>query len=126
MRMMCLGCQGTGIGAGMRAKFGELMNRCDRCEGLGYITDEPGERPFAAIFPVSARYVVHLFVPKRKGGFVEMDVQWSPRVPPERGRRALTIGEKAAYERGRNAALAALMDQLGGGDFSVVTAKERH
>lgn len=126
MRIMCSMCQGTGIGEGMRSRFGELMNLCTRCDGHGIITTDQGERPFIAIFPVSERYVVHMQVPRRKGGHVMMDIQWSPRVPPERGNKALTLSEKAAYERGRNGALAALMDQLGGGDFSVVTAQERH
>lgn len=126
MRMMCIACEGTGIGAGMRARFGELMNLCDRCDGTGVITDEPGERPFVAIYPVSERYVVHLRVPRRKGGDVPVDVEWSPRVPPKRGRKSLTVAEQRAYETGRNSALAALMDQMGGGDFSVMTAKERH
>jgi hypothetical protein len=60
MRLMCSNCDSTGIGAGMRARFGELMNRCDRCDGLGYLdTDmhlaDPADRPFVAIFPVSER-----------------------------------------------------------------------
>jgi hypothetical protein len=83
-------------------------------------------RDFVAIFPVSSRYLVHLTVPRKKGGFVQFQASWSPRLPPERGRGRLTPAEKRAYERGRNAALAAVMDQMGGGDFSVVTAKERH
>jgi hypothetical protein len=126
MRLKCLLCEGSGIGAGMRAGFGELMNLCDRCEGHGFITDEPGRRDFVAIFPVSARYGVHMTIPRRKGGFVEMDIQWFPNLPRDKGRSKLTASEKAAYERGRNQALAVLMDQMGGGDFSVVTAKERH
>jgi hypothetical protein len=125
VRMVCLGCEGTGIGAGMRARFGELMNRCDRCDGHGIITDEPGQPDFVAIFPVSERYLVHLRIPRPKGGTVPIDVNWSPRVPPARGRRALTYIEKEAYDRGRTAALAAFMAQMGGGDWKVVEAGER-
>lgn len=124
--MICLACQGSGIGEGQRARFGELMNRCTRCDGHGTTTDEPGERPFVAIFPVSARYLVHLTIPRQKGGDVLFGVNWSPRVPPERGRAKLTYIEKAAYERGRNAALRVALDQMGGGDFTVVGAKEKH
>jgi hypothetical protein len=126
MRLICLACEGTGIDEGMRARFGDLMNLCTRCDGHGVITDEPGERPFVAIFPVSDRYLVHMRVPRQKGGQVPFEVEWSPRVPPERGRKALTVTEKAAYERGRNQGLRVAMDQMGGGDFSVIGAKERH
>jgi hypothetical protein len=126
MRLMCAQCQGNGIGDGMRAKFGELMNLCTRCDGHGFITDEPGERPFIAIFPVSERYVVHLEVPRQKGGAVEFGANWSPRIPPERGRKALTPAERAAYERGRNAALRVFMDRMGGGEFTVITQRDLH
>jgi hypothetical protein len=107
----------------MRARFGELMNLCPRCDGHGVITDDPKDRGFVAIFPVSERYVVHMLVPRRKTGFVEFEVSWSPRLPPKRGRAKLTLSEQRAYEQGRNTALAVLMDQMGGGDFDVVTAQ---
>lgn len=131
MRVRCANCQGTGIGDGMRARFGELMNLCTRCDGEGVLdTDahlvDPRDRAFVAIFPVSDRYVVHMRIPRRKGGVVPMDIEWSPRMPPKRGRGQLTNVEAAAYERGRNAALAALMHQLGGGDYSVMKPEERH
>ena len=128
MRLACTACETTGIGKGMRAKFGELMNLCDSCDGHGFIDTEHFEwkdRPFIAIFPVSERYVVHLQVPRIKGGFVELDISWSPRLPGKRGRSKLTYVEQAAYERGRSAALAAHMAQMGGGDYSVVTADQR-
>lgn len=126
MRMMCIGCQGTGIGQGMRARFGDLMNRCDRCDGHGVITDEPGPRDFVAIFPVSARYVVHVTIPLQREGTIPVHATWSPRVPPKRGRAALTLSEHAAYERGRNAAIAVFREQMGMGEVPLVTAKELH
>jgi len=125
MKMICTACQSTGIGNGMRAKFGELLNLCTTCDGHGTIDLAQTERPFIAIWAVSARYVVHMRVPRRKGGFVELDVEWSPRLPPKRGRGALTAQEQRAYEAGRNQALAVHMDQMGGGDFSVVKAGDR-
>jgi hypothetical protein len=102
------------------------MTRCIACEGLGVITDEPGPRLFCAIFAVSERYVVHITAPRQKGGYVEIQPCWSPRLPGKRGRSKLTIQEQRAYETGRNAALAALMDSMGGGDFSVVNATQAH
>ncbi len=125
MRMICTACDSTGIGTGMRARFGELMNLCTSCDGHGYHDTSTNERPFVAIFPVSERYVVHLKVPKRVGGFVELDVEWSPKLPGKRGRSKLTLAEQKAYDRGRNEALAVHMGQMGGGDFSVVTADNR-
>jgi hypothetical protein len=109
----------------MRAAFGKLMNLCPSCDGHGYLDPSETDRPFIAIWPVSQRYVVHMRVPKRKGGFVELDVAWSPKLPPKRGRGKLTYQERAAYEAGRNEALAVHMSQMGGGDFSVVTADQR-
>jgi hypothetical protein len=128
VKILCLLCQGSGIGEGTRTHFGELMHLCIRCQGHGsvLVDEPPGERPFVAIFSVSPRYVVHMQIPRRKGGFVEIGVAWSPRLPPEKGRGKLTPMERAAYERGRNAALAWVHDQLGGGDWSIFTAKERH
>lgn len=126
MRMICLSCQGTGIGAGMRARFGELMNRCERCEGHGVITDEPGPRDFVAIFPVSDRYVVHVTIPRQREGTIPVHATWSPRVPPKRGRGALKQAEQAAYERGRNAAIAAFRAQMGLGEIPLIAAKELH
>jgi hypothetical protein len=123
MRLVCTSCESTGIGPGMKARFGELMNLCPRCDGHGVITDDPGERDFVAIFPVSARFLVHLTCPRRKGGFVEFSVAWSPDMPRKRGRKALTLSEQRAYEQGRTTALVTLMDQMGGGDFDVVVAE---
>lgn len=126
MKVICLNCSGTGIGSGTRTNFGELMNLCERCDGHGSPATQPGERPFVAIFAVSARYVVQMRVPRRKGGIVELDVVWSPDVPTERGRRRLRPTERRAYERGRNAALAAVQHQLGGGDWSVLSPQDMH
>lgn len=126
MNLECVTCQGTGIGPGMRSGFGELMNLCPRCDGVGEISDEPGERPFVAIFPVSDRYAVNMKIPRQKGGVVLMDIEWWPRVPPDLGRGSLTHAERKAYERGRGAALAIFSEQMGITDYSVVGAKERH
>lgn len=127
MILLCTACEGTGIGEGMRARFGELMNLCTSCDGHGAIDLETpaAERPFVAIFPVSERYVVHLRAPRRKGGYVELDIAWSPRLPGKRGRSKLTWIEEKAYESGRSAALAVHMEQMGGGDYSVITAEQR-
>lgn len=126
MRIVCIACEGTGIGTGTRANFGELMNLCDRCDGLRTIDTERKNPPFVAIWPVSERYAVYMQVPRRKGGYVELDIEWQPRLPPERGKGKLTAAEKRAYARGRNQALNILMQQLGGGDFSVLGASDRH
>lgn len=123
MRTYCLSCEGTGIGKGMRANHGELLNLCQPCEGHGVVVaGEAVARDFVAIFAVSDRYVVHLYIPRHfeKGSFVQFEVQWSPRMPGKRGRSKLTHSEAKAYEAGRAAALAAVMDQRGGGGFSVV------
>ena len=126
MRLLCANCNGTGIGGGMRARFGELMNRCARCEGHGVLTDDPAPRDFVAIFPVSERYVVHVTIPRQREGTIPVHTTWSPRLPPKRGRGALRPGEQAAYERGRGAAIAAFRAQMGMGEVPLVTAKELH
>lgn len=128
MKYRCATCDSTGIGSGRRAAYGELMNLCPACDGHGDIEiDGDGtQRDFAAIFPVSSRYVVHLYAKREKGGHQLLDVQWSPRLPPKFGKAALTFTEKRDYERGRTAALAALMDQMGGGDWSVMAEAEKH
>ena len=92
MRIACLACEGTGIGTGTRANFGELMALCQRCDGLRTIEDGPRiDPPFVAIWPVSTRYAVYMQVPRKKGGFVELDIEWQPRLPPERGPGRLKV-----------------------------------
>jgi hypothetical protein len=128
MKIQCIACQGSGIGEGPeRVQFGQLLPLCPRCDGAGVLTDRQApDRPFRAIWCLSTRYVIRMAVPRRKGGFVELDIEWAPRMPPETGRGRLKPSERKAYEMGRDTALRALNLEMGGGDFSVVKAEERH
>ena len=126
----CLKCGGSGIAIDLQATTkpasGVLLPLCESCRGGGQLLPTGAEHPFRAAWIVGSRFIVRMEVEKRKGGFVELDLDWSPRLPPEKGPGKLRPSEQKDYERGRDDALRQHMAQMGGGDFSVVSAKARH
>jgi hypothetical protein len=122
----CLRCQGSGTThAHDRIKPGILLDLCDFCAGAGEIGGHDPSPPFRAMFMVGTRFIVRITVPRVKGGFVELDVEWSPNMPREKGPGKLRPSERLDYESGRTQALQQHMAQMGGGDWSVIGAKER-
>lgn len=128
MRGICFRCQGGGIDlSSATATPGQLMPICGACGGAGAVGDDeaPGSK-YRAAFLVGSRFIVRITMPRQKGGFVEMDVDWSPRLPPAKGPGKLRPTERRDYEAGRTQAMQQFMAQIGGGEFSLVQAGERH
>lgn len=127
MNVLCLKCQGSGVDMDRATtRPGVLMPLCPTCRGAGSIGDEGPINPYRAMFMVGTRYVVRITIPRRKGGFVEMDVDWSPKMPPAKGRGRLTTSERRDYEAGRLAAMQQQVAEMGGGEFSLIEAGDRH
>ena len=122
----CLACQTTGVGQGQGvAPVGQLLPLCLMCDGAGTIRqhgDEP--TPYIAIWLVGNKYAVRMTVPWRRG-VVELDLEWSPSLPPKKGPGKLKAHEMAQYRAGRDQALRTLNLELGG-DYSIVEAGDRH
>lgn len=126
MRVICLKCQGAGVDMDRATtKPGVLMPLCPTCQGSGVIGDEGPASPYRAIFLVGTRFIVRITIPRRAGGFVEMDVDWSPKMPPPSGRGRLRPTERRDYEAGRDAAMRQHNAQMGGGEFSLIAAGDR-
>ena len=127
MRVMCLKCQGSGVDMDKAtAKPGVLMPLCPACRGSGAIDGNDLADHYRAIFLVGTRFIVRITIPRRAGGFVEMDVDWSPSMPPTHGKGRLRPSERKDYEAGRDAAMRQHNAQVGGGQFSLVAAGDRH
>ena len=109
-----------------KIKPGVLLPMCDACRGAGFLDLLNVADRFRACWVVGTRFVVRMSVERRKGGFVELDIDWSPRLPPDKGPGKLRPSERQDYERGRDDALRMHMAQMGGGDFSIITAQDRH
>ena len=126
--MKCIKCSGTGLGDGpAKVARGDLLPLCGECRGAGeQRLANALDEPFRAIWCVGDRYIVRMTVPVRKGEFVELDIEWTPQLPPLKGAGKLGPREIAQYERGRDDALRLHMHNMGGGDFSIVTAGDRH
>jgi hypothetical protein len=125
----CVKCRGTGFDIDMeveKIKPGVLLPMCGACRGAGSLNLHQFDDRFRAAWVVGAKYLVRMSIERRKGGFVELDIEWSPRLPKERGPGKLRPSERQDYERGRDDALRLHMAQMGGGDFSVVCASDRH
>lgn len=122
----CLACSTTGVGEGQGiAPVGQLLPLCLMCGGAGVQRQNlDGPTPYIAIWLVGERYVVRMTVP-RKRGVVELDIEWSPKMPPAKGRNKLKPHERQQYEDGRNQALRTLNLEIGG-TFELQTAEERH
>jgi hypothetical protein len=124
---MCLKCQGSGVDMDRStARPGVLMVLCPTCQGAGAITDQGQQQPYRAIFLVGTRFIVRITIPRLVGGFVEMDVDWSPRMPPAHGKGRLRPTERRDYEAGRDAAMRQHNAQMGGREFTLVAAGDRH
>ena len=125
--VMCLRCQGSGVDMDRATtRPGVLMPLCVVCRGSGAIVDEGPTPPYRAIFMVGTRFIVRITIPMRSGGIVEMDVDWSPRLPPQTGRGRLKTSERRDYEAVRDAAMREHRARCGGGEFSLLAAGERH
>lgn len=125
----CAKCQGSGFDTGMDVsaiKSGRLLPMCDGCRGTGLLDLVNAVQPFRAAWVVGNKYLVRMTVERRKGGLVELDIEWSPRMPPDKGRGKLRPSERQEYEQCRNEALRMHMQQMGGGEWSVIGAGERH
>ena len=126
MRVMCLKCQGSGIDMDRAtARPGVLMPLCQTCRGSGEIGDQTPNH-YRAIFLVGTRFLVRITIPRDRGGFIEMDVDWSPQMPPLHGRGRLKPSERRDYEAGRTQAMQQHNAEMGGGEFSLVEAGARH
>lgn len=126
-QITCMACQGGGVQPGLTfVRGGALLPLCERCDGAGVLADlQAPDRPYRAAWCVGRRYVVRLAVPRRTGGTVEMSVEWAPRVPPATGQGRLRPDERRQYELGRDTALRALREQMGGGDWSIIAPEPR-
>lgn len=125
--VMCLKCQGSGIDLERsNATPGRLMPLCPSCQGSGALINDGPINPYRATFMVGSRFIVRLTIPRRKGGVVEIDCDWSPRYPAPTGKGRLKPSEKRDYEAGRNSAMQQFMQQMGGGEFSLLEAGARH
>jgi hypothetical protein len=124
----CIRCQGSGIALTNleSVRSGLLLPLCTACRGAGTLFDPGPNPPFRAAWVVGAKFLVRMTVERRKGGFVELDLDWSPNLPPERGPGRLRPSQRREYEMGRDAALAQHMAEMGGGEFSVIAANDRH
>ena len=139
----CIACQGTGVGEGQgEAPQGQLLPLCRSCRGTGIAPSlKAGEGwpappgtidsrsgawipSYIAIWLVGKRYVVRMTVPRRRG-VVELDLEWTPRLPPVKGPGKLKPAELAQYKAGRDQALRMLNADVGG-SFDIVEAGERH
>lgn len=124
----CIACQGSGIGLELQVsalKPGRLLPLCNHCRGAGNLNPLP-EQPYRAAWVVGSKYLVRMTVERRKGGFVELDLDWYPRLPPATGKGRLRPSERKDYEAGRDEALRQHMAEMGGGQFSVIAAGDRH
>lgn len=129
MNIPCIKCQGSGIGLELcidTLKSGRLLPLCAYCRGAGNLNGLPQEQPFRAAWVVGNKYIVRMTVERRKGGFVELDIDWYPRLPPATGKGRLRPSERKDYEAGRDEALRQHMAGMGGGMFSVIVAGDRH
>lgn len=125
----CVKCQSSGLDVAMEAAkltSGVLLPLCSSCRGSGIVQPNGAPQLFRAAWIVGGKYLVRLACERRKGGFVELDLDWSPSLPPAKGRGRLRPSEKRDYERGRDDALRQHMHEMGGGDFSIVAAGDRH
>lgn len=127
MRVACIKCQGSGIELDWtRVKSGVLLPICPACRGSGLLGMPEPNPPFRAAWVVGSRFLVRMAVERRLGGFVELDIDWSPSMPPATGKGRLRPAERRDYEAGRDAALRQHVTEMGGGEFSVITAEQRH
>lgn len=125
MSIACVACMGTGVGQGQgAAPVGQLLPLCLMCDGAGAILPHTINPPFRAIWLVGERYVVKMTVPKVRG-VVELDLEWSPAMPPARGKKKLKPGEMQQYRDGRDQALRVLNFEMGG-TFELIEAGDRH
>lgn len=128
MSVMCLSCQGGGIDLEKAtSRPGQLLPLCPKCRGAGAVSmSDPAQDPYRAVFFVGSRFIVRITIPRLRGGFVEMDVDWSPQLPPATGRGALKPFERMQYEAGRDEAIRAHNLMMGGGDVSLIPADMRN
>jgi len=125
--VMCLKCQGSGIDLERsNAMPGRLMPLCQQCQGSGQFAADGQVNHYRATFLVGSRFIVRITIPRMKGYFVEMDVDWSPRMPSPSGKGRLKPTERRDYEAGRTEAMQQFMQQMGGGEFSLIEAGARH
>ena len=123
--VICFKCQGSGTSHPHdKLKPGILLDLCEACRGSGSLDDSPLQ-PYRAMFLVGHKFIVRITIPWHKGGFVEMDCDWSPHLPPSKGKGMLKPYERREYEACRTMALQQFMGMMGGGDFSVVAAGQR-
>jgi hypothetical protein len=126
--ILCLKCEGSGIDhAKANAMPGRLMPLCPGCLGSGVFSLKSPAPAYRAVFLVGSRFIVRITMPQRTGGFVEMDCDWSPRLPPATGKGKLRPSERRDYEAGRDAAMREHHAQMGGkGGISLLSAEGRH
>ncbi len=123
----CIRCSGGGLLHPDHPKPGVLLEVCPACMGAGHLGDQGPMPPFRAAWLVGTRFIVRLTVRMPLSDINELDTDWHPFYPPQTGKRKL----KPSEQRDHNAGIAAALYQLKAitgqsGDFSVLTASERH
>lgn len=120
----CGACESIGLVRKEQYPRGFPLELCPVCNGAGEIGPlSMSPHLYRAIWLVGESYIVRMTAPKDRG-VVALDLQWVPHVPPEKGPGKLKPDEMREYERGRDLALQAL-NQLVGGTFEIVTPR-RH
>lgn len=125
--ILCLKCSGSGIDHDKATtRPGVLMPLCGGCMGTGLFSLQVPPPMYRAIFLVGTRFIVRVTMPLLKGGFIEMDMDWSPHLPPEKGRGRLRPSEKRDLEAGRTEVMRQHAAIMGINEFSLVPAGARH
>lgn len=124
----CIRCQGGGLVNFTGVQPGRLIEVCAACMGAGELGDDGvSVPPFRAAWCVGTRFLVRLTVDLPLKGVHELHTDWHPFYPPKTGKGRLKPGEKRDHQAGITAALQQLKEVTGQrGDFSVMTAEERH
>ena len=122
----CIRCTGGGLVDYTGVQPGRLIPVCPACMGSGVLEDNPAP-PYRAAWLVGTRFLVRLTVDLPLGEFHELHTDWHPFFPPKQGKGRLKAQEKRDHQAGITAALQQLKELTGArGDFSVLTAEERH
>lgn len=125
--VQCLKCQGGGLIHPTHVLPGRLIEVCGHCMGTGELKAGPPQSVYRAAWCVGTRFLVRLAVELPLRDVHELHTDWHPFYPPKQGKGRLKVQEKRDHQAGITAALQQLKEISGArGDFTVMTADERH